>query len=108
MRGDRLRELREREGISQEELAKRLKISEAQIWRIENTDAAPRGETLVNIADYFDVSTDYLLGRSDHPEQLLVVGLNDKETRVIAAWRNGKHSEAAIAILNDENAAKAH
>lgn len=104
MRGDRLRQLRENEGISQEELAKRLKISEAQIWRIENTDAAPRGETLINIADYYGVSTDYLLGRSDSPAMIVVTELNDKERRVIADWRRGKHSEAARTILNDEKA----
>jgi HTH-type transcriptional regulator, competence development regulator len=65
---DRLKELRTRKGITQEVLALDLGIPESTVRRYESSDEnTPRRERLEKIADYFGVSVDYLLGRTDDP-----------------------------------------
>ena len=60
---ERLRELRERRGMTQKELAERLHISTAAMNMFETGKRTPSRETLENIADYFNVDIDYLIGR---------------------------------------------
>ncbi|EWG08861.1 transcriptional regulator [Cytobacillus firmus DS1] len=62
----RLRELREKKNLSQEALAEKLGIPRSTITHYENdTDRLPRRARLDEIASFFNVTTDYLLGRSD-------------------------------------------
>ncbi len=61
--GSRIKELRGKEGISQETLAKAIGSTGATVSEIESGKRAPRVKLLSAIADYFGVSTDYLLGR---------------------------------------------
>lgn len=61
----RLRELRKKRHVSQLKLAIDLNMSQNTVSRYENMERQADYETLVAIADYFDVSLDYLLGRSD-------------------------------------------
>jgi transcriptional regulator with XRE-family HTH domain len=63
--GQRLRELRKRQKISAEELGNVLGMSQQQVLRYETNKTDLTTDTLIKIADYFDVSTDYLLGRAD-------------------------------------------
>lgn len=63
--GDRLKSLREYEGLSREELANYLKISYSAISKYETNVRFPDQEMLKAISDLFQVSTDYLLGKSD-------------------------------------------
>ncbi len=63
----RLRKLREEKGISQMRLAIELCISQNSISRFENGVRKPDYDTLIQIADYFNVSLDYLVGRTDNP-----------------------------------------
>lgn len=64
--GDRLRLLREEKKLTQIELGKLLNISNRVIAYYESNDRFPKDElTLVRIADFFDVSLDWLLGRTD-------------------------------------------
>lgn len=61
---ERLKELRTKKGITQEVLASYLDIPESTIRRYESSeDSTPRRERLEKIADFFDVSVDFLLGR---------------------------------------------
>lgn len=63
---ERLKELRSKKGITQEQLAAHLDIPESTIRRYESVeDSLPRRERLDKIADFFGVSIDYLLGRTD-------------------------------------------
>lgn len=65
---DRLKELRTKKGITQETLALDLGIPESTVRRYESSDEhTPRRERLEKIADYFGVSVDYLLGRTNDP-----------------------------------------
>ncbi|QDX92022.1 XRE family transcriptional regulator [Brevibacillus laterosporus] len=62
----RLKELRAEKMITQEELARALDIPESTIRRLESSDQSlPRHERLEKIADFFNVSVDYLLGRTN-------------------------------------------
>ena len=53
--------------ITQESLATELQLTPSTIWKYENARRFPRLITLVNIADYFNISIDYLLGRTNNP-----------------------------------------
>jgi transcriptional regulator with XRE-family HTH domain len=62
----RFKELREKKGLSQEALAERLKIPRSTVTNYENSDdRMPRQHRLSEIADFFGVSVDYLIGRAD-------------------------------------------
>jgi len=59
---DRLKELRKAKGITQKQMAEKFDMTERNYQRLEATDT-PSNETLIKFADFFDVPTDYLLGR---------------------------------------------
>ena len=59
----RLKELRRAKGISQLKLALDLQMNQNAISRYENLEREADYRTLIRLADYFDVSLDYLLGR---------------------------------------------
>ena len=61
--GERLKRLLDNEGISAHKLSLDLDVGYTTINRIVNGVGAPGIDLLVAIADYFEVSTDYLLGR---------------------------------------------
>ena len=61
----RLTELRKQYKYTQRQMADILGISQPSYIRYENDTSEPTQENLVKLADAFDVSVDYLLGRSD-------------------------------------------
>ena len=61
----RLKELRKEKKISQLKVAVDLNMNQNTICRYENMEREADYETLIKFADYFDVSLDYLLGRTD-------------------------------------------
>ena len=64
----RLKELRKKRHISQVRLSIDLNMNQNTISRYENGIRQANYETLILFADYFDVSIDYLLGRTDNPK----------------------------------------
>ncbi len=62
---ERLKELRKQAGLTQREMAEKLFVAQPSYIRYENGSSEPSQENLVRIADLFDVSVDYLLGRND-------------------------------------------
>lgn len=62
----RLKELRKSRGLKQKDLAAVLQVSPQSIGYYENLVNKPDPETLIKIADYFNVSVDYLLGRNEN------------------------------------------
>ncbi len=64
----RLKELRKSRGISQLKLAIDLNMNQNSISRYETGEREADYATLILFADYFDVSVDYLLGRTDNPK----------------------------------------
>ncbi len=63
----RLKELRKKRKISQLKLALDLNMNQNSISRYENGVREADYSTLIKFADYFDVSIDYLLERTDNP-----------------------------------------
>ena len=59
---DRLKELRKAKGLTQRQMADMFEMTERNYQRLEATDT-PSNETLIKFADFFEVPTDYLLGR---------------------------------------------
>jgi len=65
---DRMLMLRESINLSQMKLSKALGLSQSAINRYEHNQVAVPDKVLIKYADFFDVSADYLLGRTDKPE----------------------------------------
>lgn len=67
--GENLRKLRKRSGLTQQELGDKIGISKQQISDYEHGKKAPGLSTLNAVADFFGVSTDFLLGRIDYEDK---------------------------------------
>ena len=65
---ERIKELRLARGMSQDALGKVVGVKKYSISGYENGKNFPEVPGLMGLADYFGVSTDYLLGRTDNPE----------------------------------------
>ncbi len=65
--GKRMRSLRDKKDLKQNKVAEMLDITPFQLSRYESGKTKPDPEMIASIANYYDVSTDYLLGRSDEP-----------------------------------------
>ncbi|WP_337592737.1 helix-turn-helix transcriptional regulator [Ruminococcus sp.] len=65
MNTNNLKAVRKKSGKTQKEVAEGIGIGQGTYKNYETGAREPNGETLVAIANYFDVSTDYLLGRPD-------------------------------------------
>lgn len=63
----RLKELRKKKGITQLRLATELNTTQNTISRYETGEHEPGIAELIKLADYFNVSVDYLIGRTDDP-----------------------------------------
>lgn len=86
----RLKELRLEKGISQQILADSIGVSQQSINKYENHAVEPSIETLVLFADFFEVSVDYLIGRSEQRRQSEPVqqyDLNYEESQIIDQYR---------------------
>ena len=64
--GERLAELRGDRGLTQKDLSEQLHISSSSISAYETGARLPSIEAVFDFAEYFDVTTDYLLGRTDN------------------------------------------
>jgi transcriptional regulator with XRE-family HTH domain len=65
----RLTELLETRNLTKRSLAQAIEVSERMIQYYVTNKKSPTIETLIALADFFDVSLDYLVGRSDKPER---------------------------------------
>ena len=88
----RIKDLRIENGLTQKELAKILQSSDKNIWAYENGVASPPLDILIAYANYFGVSTDYLLGRTDELGAVITPfpstdNYTDEEKKLIADYR---------------------
>ena len=87
---DRIKELAKKQGLSINLLEEKLGYSRNTIYNLKNSK--PSTERISEIADYFNVSTDYLLGRTDNPaiasDDKANANLGPAETELVAAFRN--------------------
>lgn len=63
--GEKIRELRLEKDLRQKDLAAKIHIAANTLSQFESGKANPSYDVLISIADFFEVSTDFLLGRSD-------------------------------------------
>ena len=103
----RLKKLREEHGLSQAELADKLNISRGSISFYENNSRVPDIDVLFSLCQYFSVTSDYLIGLSDDPEQKPTatkeLGLSYAAVDRLLAWNtrypDGKTSLSALSRL---------
>ena len=82
--GERIIFLRERQGISQKELARQLGITAATLSRYENNLYDPKGEIIVRLSNSLQTSADYLLGITS--DYRMPKKSNDLPEREIFFW----------------------
>lgn len=88
---DNLKKLRLQKGLSQQALADKLDISQQSVYKYENQITEPNIDMLKVIADFFNVSVDYLIGYSDcsHKiEEVQETDLNEDELSLIRKYRS--------------------
>jgi transcriptional regulator with XRE-family HTH domain len=89
--GTRVKYLREKSGLSMEQLAAKLGVSKSRVNMWENNGTIPRGDVLIQLAKYFEVSTDYLLGNDDDS------AISESNAKLSSLQRNlGKLNEADL------------
>lgn len=99
MIGEKIKELRKNNKITQEQLGNAIGVSKMAISYFEKGKKSPGRESLEKIADYFNVTTDYLLGRSEDPE------LSEEENKIVT--EEGKNIMALIERLPEDERKKA-
>lgn len=67
MLSTRLKTLRSEKKLTQKQLAEKINVTHVSISGYESGNRSPDTDTLQRLADFFEVSTDYLLGRTDSP-----------------------------------------
>lgn len=102
-----LKELRERKGVYQKDVADHIGVARTTYTKYETTDCEPSYELTVKLAKYFNVSTDYLLGctppgLSDDEQQLL-----DNYRRLTSQGKEYLLQQMSMAIAVYSNAKSA-
>ena len=99
------KELRKEKGISAEKLAKKLCFTKNIVYAWEKGRAEPNYETLVKLADFFDVSIDFLVGRLDDFDNVtiktleIVPGLSVQQKELLEYFdKLGPFEQEAILI----------
>lgn len=77
--GNRIKFLRKRANITQSELAEKLNLSFGTISKYEKDEISIPSETLLKIANIFNVSTDFLLGRVDIKNESIAIAASIKD-----------------------------
>ena len=90
----KLRELRELNKLTQQELADKLGLTRSRIGAYETGVNNPEYAVLLRLADYFHVTLDYLTGRSDTPE----VTLTEEENQILLLLRRLSPGERAALL----------
>ncbi len=100
-----LRMLREERKLSQQRLADEFELAQSQIHSYENGSYAPDIKTLNKYADFFDVSVDFLLGRTDirqKAEPVRANDLNEAEQELLDEYRSLlPHQRRALHLFLD-------
>jgi len=86
--GDRLRDLREEKNLTRYVLADKLNVSYSTVSKYETNIRFPDKEALMTLADFFDVSLDYLLCRTDIRETAEKILNDSKKQSIISSPQN--------------------
>lgn len=83
--GERLKYLREKYKMYQSELAEKLNLAPSTISMYERGDRDPDTSTLSKIADIFNVTTDYLLGRTENENIVQEIDKKMQDNNIVIA-----------------------
>ena len=61
----RIKELREKEGLSMQQLAEKIGVNKSRVGMWENNGSVPRMDALKKLSEFFNVTIDYLLGNDN-------------------------------------------
>ena len=67
---ERLIGLRQKSGLTQREVAQFLGVDRTTYVKYERGDSEPNFDTILKLADFFDTTTDYILGKTNNPKSL--------------------------------------
>jgi transcriptional regulator with XRE-family HTH domain len=100
--GERLRELRLRRKISQEEVARHIGITRSAYSHYEINNRQPVYETLIKLAAYFDVSLDYIIGGTQSKAKTEhAVSQDAREILSLFQHMNQEQRKKSITLIND-------
>ena len=85
---DRLRSLRKENNITQQELANKFFITKSAVSKYENGVNTPENKLLQELASFFDVSVDYLLGRTDNRKFSELFSQSDANKKIFSKYFN--------------------
>lgn len=95
---DRLKELCEKNRISINELEEKLGIGRNSLYSWKKN--IPKGTNLIKVADYFGVTTDYLLGRTDTPQ---FSAKNEQDVqKTLTEMKEGLRNKNSLAYLKND------
>lgn len=113
---ERILSLRKSKGLNQQQLADAIGVTKSTISRIESSTRAASIEVLYALSDYFNVSLDYLVGRSD--DNNIIQGSTDllskdeelilKNFRLLDDLSKGKLIERSRMLLEESTAEILH
>jgi len=93
---ERLKDLRKTRGINQTELSAYLNYGYTAIANYESGRNEPAIDTLSKIAEYFDVTVDYLIGKEDDPKRM--DGISKPEAELIMSFRTMDNEDKKILL----------
>ena len=100
MLAKRLKFLREKQGMGQQKVCTALNIEQSTLANYENGKRVPKIDILIKIAQYYNVSTDYLLGLSDVESQNLIPEpkSNEATSKILTTFQqlNGDNQDILI------------
>jgi len=100
MFAERLKVAREVKGWSQNNLAQKLEMNTAQIWRYEAGKALPSADVLKRLAEILECSADYLLGLTNAPTSTVTKSdLSPDEQILLNMLRKGGFNEILRALI---------
>lgn len=99
----RFKEERKNKGLTQEQLAKEFFLNKSSISRYEKGTQMPEMVMLQKFAEYFDVSVDYLLGRTDERNVHKEKSKLDEGIKTIAAHRVNPYEDISEEGINKIN-----
>lgn len=115
---ERLKELRGRNGVSQMGLSKRLNVSQSLVAAWEKGRTEPNLASIGGLSDYFGVTTDYLLGRTDMPITMHTTNtpymqVTPLEKEIVEKFREQRNLQVAVCralgvVHPDDQVAKAN
>lgn len=106
----RIKELRTKQKVSQQQLAEHLQITQQAVYKYEHVFSEPDIDTLIECARYFDTTVDYLIGATDYPHLIVnhEASITSKENEILKYFRalNDRSQELILELIQEQNQTK--